>query len=984
MLTERRPTALPSSRLTRLALVIVGVTATASARGDGRGPSNDPDIIAIQKLEKAGKYAEGVPLAEQLLARREKQRGSKSAEVAEAEELLGELRFGLTQYAEARTLYERALAIREVVFGKDSLEVATPLNAIAVLSRRLGEYERARPLFERALRIQRLKMAPTDPELATTLNNLGLLYRTLGEYERARPLYEQALAIWEKGRGPKDPLVAIGLHNLAAIYRALNEPALALPYVERSLAIRQEVLGAEHPHVAASLNLEGGVYEDLGEYDKAEALYVRTLALRERTLGAHNDDVAVSINNLGRFYLRRRKLDLAAPLLARSLSLRQEMLGANHPGTATALASWGEYLLDQRRYDEGRRYLRRAQQIDETAFGPVHPELVGFNSYIAGSYAAQRRPEAVALYEQGLGISESVLRRDLLGADETGLAAFFDAEEHRNDQRYSLVLQFPKSERARQVALATALLRKGRLAIEAKLLTQTIRASLKAPEDQEQLVRLLDLRRRIAGLELKAVMPEHQGRVEAESALHAAAAEAQQLALQAAAIEEQLAHSSAPLRMQRQLPEPAAVVAAVAHQLPPQTALVELVLFRPIRFEAGPDVPSSMHENYHYLALVLAPNGDVKSSDLGDASTIDRAVAALREALSKPGSAPNATRALAKLLMGRMGPLLGGCAELYISPDGELNLVPFAALDDGKGALLDRYRLTYLTSGLDLLPDPRPPTSRVVVLADPDFHADGARLAVSTRGSEPETDSVAADDAPLSDNARGSPWHRLLGTRREAEDIRQLLPQARLLLGADATKAALLHLAAPGILHIATHGLFLEDPDATAPAKIGPAGTTPTSRVPRNPLLRSAMVLAGANGSHGDATQGPDGADNGLVTALEIAEMDLAGTQLVVLSACDTGRGQVKRGQGVYGLRRAFRIAGAETLVMSLWKIDDETTRDLMGRYYRKLIAGEGRTEAMRQTMKEIRGEHADPNYWAPFFVLGRAEPLRGIHPTAQ
>ncbi len=123
--------------------------------------------------------------------------------------------------------------------------------------------------------------------------------------------------------------------------------------------------------------------------------------------------------------------------------------------------------------------------------------------------------------------------------------------------------------------------------------------------------------------------------------------------------------------------------------------------------------------------------------------------------------------------------------------------------------------------------------------------------------------------------------------------------------------------------------------------------------------------------------------DSALATALELAGLDLWGTQLVVLSACDTGRGDVKLGQGVYGLRRAFVVAGAETVVMSLWKVNDETTSTLMEAYYRNLLAGQGRATALREAMRWLRATQPHPHYWAPFIVLGRDAPLRELGLTA-
>jgi CHAT domain-containing protein len=271
----------------------------------------------------------------------------------------------------------------------------------------------------------------------------------------------------------------------------------------------------------------------------------------------------------------------------------------------------------------------------------------------------------------------------------------------------------------------------------------------------------------------------------------------------------------------------------------------------------------------------------------------------------------------------------------------------------------------------------------VVVLADPDFSAPpaaphhGAKAGFSERSA-----SLARFFSTVDPKLVEQLSVPLPGTRQEAEAIRRLLPQARLLLGRDASKEALLKLTTPDVLHIATHGFFLEDAPTPEAARgvvhPGLVDSGPRQRPP-DPLLRSGLLLAGARAS--EAQAGAYRREDSLVTALELAGMDLWGTQLVVLSACDTGRGDVKLGQGVYGLRRAFVVAGAETVVTSLWKVNDETTSELMEGYYRNLLAGQGRTGALREAMKTLRKKKPHPYYWAPFIAIGQDGPLHGLSP---
>jgi len=434
----------------------------------------------------------------------------------------------------------------------------------------------------------------------------------------------------------------------------------------------------------------------------------------------------------------------------------------------------------------------------------------------------------------------------------------------------------------------------------------------------------------------------------------------QELSAQCEALEADLARRSAPLRALAALPPAEQIVSQVAAGLPADSALVEVVEYNSRPLEPKPTGKST--SELRYLALVLFPNGQTAAADLGPAAAIDRAVARLRDVLAhrKVTYLPAAQK-LHKLVVQPLLPLLGDARRLFLAPDGQLSLVSFAALHDGRQFLIDRFDITYLTSGKDLLPHPaelgagRPISSEsaVVVMADPDYGAPPPAVA-QTRSS----------------------WGPLPGTRREAELIRELFPgETRLFVGAEARKDVLLKLEAPAVLHLGTHAVFLGDDVRTTSADARGVVAAPSEAAPAlppDPLLRSLVALSAPRGKAPE----PGALGAGMATALELAGMDLWGTQLVVLSACDTGVGEVKLGQGVYGLRRALFIAGAETVVMSLWHVDDDATSALMERYYRNLAASGGRTTSLREAMLFVRVRNPHPYYWAGFIASGSDAPL--------
>jgi CHAT domain-containing protein len=331
--------------------------------------------------------------------------------------------------------------------------------------------------------------------------------------------------------------------------------------------------------------------------------------------------------------------------------------------------------------------------------------------------------------------------------------------------------------------------------------------------------------------------------------------------------------------------------------------------------------------------------------------------------------------------------LTGDATHLLLSPDAALNLIPFAALMDEENRYLsETLTLTYLTSGRDLLRMNRglEPGQGPVIVANPDY---GATELAASRGATLSSNPGIPTVQRSTDFSSLSAFGSLPGTETEADAIMPLLSNATRWDGAEATEVAIKQVQAPSILHLATHGFFLQDqdclavPGGTRTASIEVISTAesdcvPTPRNMENPLLRSGLVFAGVNQRASFA----DDDDDGVLTAQEVTRMNLFGTQLVVLSACETGLGNVVNGDGVYGLRRAFVLAGAESQLMSLWKVDDFGTSDLMQGYYERLMDGAGRSEALRDIQRELQstGAYGHPYYWAGFIASGNWRAMEG------
>jgi len=490
------------------------------------------------------------------------------------------------------------------------------------------------------------------------------------------------------------------------------------------------------------------------------------------------------------------------------------------------------------------------------------------------------------------------------------------------------------------------------------------------PQDQVWLDRLNDTRTRLATLARS--QPEKMTLAEYREELTRLGKKKEEL-------EAEISRRSAEFRAQSQ----PVTLEAIQSAIPANAVLIEFAVYHP--FTAEYTKLDDAFSEPRYIAYVLRHRGEVQWKELGGAKEMDAAIAALRGALRDPErkDVKSKARAVDEKAMRPVRALLGEAKHLLVSPDGALRLIPFEALvDEQNRYLIARYSITYLTSGRDLLrlQAPRESKSNPLVIANPDYDRLPEQLTANVGATAPNLAGRAKPQEIGAARATGLSklkFTPLPQTDKEAEEIGALLPEATVLTGKLATEAALKQAAAPRVLHIATHGFFLEDqPEKIqAPRDLNwPPGDDDGIRLGasvkiEDPLLRSGLALEGANLRRAAG-------DDGILTAAEASELNLWGTKLVVLSACDTGLGEVKVGEGGYSLRRALVLAGAETQVMSLWRVDDYATRRLMTEYYTNLNRGLGRGEALRQAQLKILEYH--PYYWAGFIQSGEWASLAG------
>ncbi|HKX28037.1 MAG TPA: CHAT domain-containing tetratricopeptide repeat protein [Blastocatellia bacterium] len=847
--------------------------------------------------------------------------------------------------------------VRAAATGERERARAEKLQRQSFDLRRDGKFEEALQAAAQALDLRRKYLGPERFDTAESLNQLGNLYAERGEYVEAERMLKSALTIREKTRSNRHPAFISTLSNLGVFYLDVGAYHLAERNLRDALARQEEISGPDSLSLPPLLNNLAEVYRRKPDYPAAESHFRRAIKILENTrhINPKSPDVGRMYSNLGQMFLDKRDYVQAEAALKRAQEIFNQKVGPLHPSRGILLNHLATASFFKGDYEEAEKILQQALKIYEQSLDRGHPRVAeALNNLVAVYRASGRIDQAIEAQQRSVQIGETYLRRNLSFGSESRKLSFLKLFAGETNNVISLHAQYaPEDPRARRLAFTTQLQRKGRILDEMHLTLGLLRREA-GPEGEQLIERLRTVQQRRSELVTKEIPAD--GRLDP-------------LALTAqldAEYEELLTAISARSALFRAQTQPV-TIEAIQHELPRGSALVEFVRYFPVEARTRNRLAP------RYLAYVLRTDGDLKHVDLGEAAKIDRAITELRHSLHGDHSGHHraGARAVYGMVMQPVRKLLGSATMVLVSPEGQLNLLPFAALiDETDHYLIHKYLFVYLTSGRDLL---RPESSgpgkqQAQIFAVSSFNE---------TASNPPTDSssVGATSGPGDDqrNNRTSSglqtnrtFEALPSAKAEGQAIKSLVPNSVLWVDQQATETAIKELHRPRLLHIVTHGFFLDD-EATGGPDGGAQTTFSVGNGWENPLLRSGIALAGAN-------QRRSGRDDGILTAYEVAAIDLWGTELVVLSACVTGRGEIQNGEGVYGLRRALVLAGAEAQLMSLWDIPDRSTADFMAEYYQRLLAGEGRAEAVRRVQLQMLDsrEYKLPRFWAAFIPIGR------------
>ena len=964
--------------LTLFAFVFSSLSPSLQAQEtDPRIARDEAYYTTIDSLLDLKKISDAITVSDQLIAFTIEAFGKTDTAYADALAMKSECLIYAKKYADAITIQEEVLAIRRTIPGEES-SIVSSLNTLWQLNRYQGQYARAEQFMMEAISVQE-KISPVCKELITLHGNLGLHYRETGNFQKSESAYLKALQIGQQLFGGDNIESAFIYNNIGSLYRNMGNLNQAEYYFLKFYNVIAAKNGKTHPKTASALNNLAMVNEDMGNdakaeeyflaaldidistdtagyisalgniavlysrklyFEKAEAYYLQSLALQKSYMPGENANLATILYNLGSLYLQKKDYSSARTYFMQCLEMRKRLFGESHHSIGSCILGLSKADFYEGKYAECVQQGKIAKAILENTVGNKHTFYENAIFTLGDFYQKQNMLDsAEGYYLEGLHLQYYQIRQQFSFMGEMERELYLKKVNNRS----SILLQYFLDRKASNPAITGeaynyALNTKGLLLKS----SSTMRNAILNGDNQElkdQYDAWIALKKKINTLY--------------NTPLDKRKEDPEQLEEKANALEKELVRSVSGLENNQDIMNHSWL--EVKAKLKKQEAAVEFIHFKKT-------VDSTL-----YCALILTSETEYPemiplfeekelSAILGTNNSND-----YKLINTVYGTKTKKNAALYELIWEPLEMSLGKTKKVYVSPSGLLHKVAFSALSKKDGSYLaEKLALSVVSTSNEI-----GQSTELIITPDTKI-------------------SLFGGIQYSADSANSYPWQYLSGTKTESDALyssfKTYTQHLNYMTGEKATKTNFMELAKnSSILHIATHGFFFPDPveamnllvDTTEKADIqfrsGPTRASTLYVNNQNPLMRSGLVFAGANDYW--SSEGLETENNGVLTALDVVNIDLRKNKLVVMSACESGLGDVIGGEGVYGLQRAFKMAGTDFIIMSLWQVPDKETAEFMQTFYTLLFEQKDIELAFAGTQKLMRKKY-DPYFWAAFVLL--------------
>jgi len=873
--------------------------------------------------------------------------------------------FRALKFKKCDSLYKAAIyKAKEGLIESDDL-YATVLNNYAQALRSLVRFQEAEFYMQQAVSLRKKYFGETNPRYAGSLNILGEIYFGMGRFEKAEPLYLESCEILKKS-GNSDYYIS-GLRGLSNFYYMTNRLDKAEYCCWEALETCKKEKWMETLQHALILNDLGKIFTRQKKYNQADSVISYSLAIYKKTIAPKNSSLglALVLGKKGGVLGEKNMFDSAVVYFYGALSMIRQLMGEKNPSFITYNTNLASLYFKANNFGIADSLYFKSLELTNALYGekstfavPLCTELAGLN-IIAHKYTA-----AENYVEKASQILTTSIKYNIQVMSAKDKQEYLQGQASLIDLDNSIVYRTHAQNPQTKTRILNSL-----LLLKGVVLNESMTLMRKIENTKDTAVKELynNWIMNKAFLSKQYTLPDSQR----SKSLKNIEREVEKQEVDLGRIFSDDGEKTIRFEIKS---------GDIFRSLKNSEAAVEFVAFNLYGDKGYSD--STFYAAYIITRKdstpVFVPLFEEKQlQKLFDSAgtTANAMVSKFYRGLDmgNAGTAASLGKDLYKLVWAPLEPYLKGINKISYSPAGKLFGIAFHALPvDSTTLLMDKYDLNQYTSTRQVALRKKQEQNRkiqsITLFGDASFSLDSAAIAKTKTGNQ----QISNVYTPQYRGSRGGTWSELPGTAEEVKKVKQLFDQNRITTQSfTQTKATEENLKAlsgnsPQVLHIATHGYFLPDPENKQ--KDISLGNENTYSLADDPLLRSGLILAGGN--YAWSGKAPvEGVEDGIATAYEISQLNLSNTELVVLSACETALGDVKGSEGVFGLQRAFKMAGVKKMIVSLWQVPDKETAELMTTFYNYWLKGKSIEQAFAQAQADMRKKYS-PYYWAAFVLV--------------